>query len=339
VPLDASLMPKLIRSACLTDYVEIARSVGLEPYRMVAAVGLSKALRDPDLKISLPAFISLLEDSAKAAKIDNFGLRLSERRLLSNLGPLGLIAREQPTIRKAISVLARYSELHSDGVSLRVEERDDLAVISPVVSIGRTAHTRQATELSVGFVFRILRIYLGNAWNPQFISFTHGPPRNADVHRRILGSRVKFGQDFNAVACRVRDLELPMPASDPVMARYIHQYLELIGGPRSATTSTNVREYVRLLLPAGNCSIARIAKHMGVDRRTIHRRLIREETTFSSIVEDVRAEMVASYLEDPNRSLSLVAQKLGFSALSAFSRWFRDRYGCSASQWRTEDVL
>jgi len=89
---------------------------------------------EPDLKIALPAFIRLLEASAEAAKIENFGLRLSERRLLSNLGPDGLLAREQQTVRKAMEALAHYIGLHSDGIILRIENRDDLVVISPVVS-------------------------------------------------------------------------------------------------------------------------------------------------------------------------------------------------------------
>jgi AraC-like DNA-binding protein len=46
--------------------------------------------------------------------------------------------------------------------------------------------------------------------------------------------------------------------------------------------------------------------------------------------------MVGRYLEDPNRPLYLIAEMLGFSALSAFSRWFQDRYGCSASRWRAD---
>jgi hypothetical protein len=96
-------MPYLIRAACLTDYVEVAHSVGIEPNRMIDAVDLPRACLDnPDLKISLSAFSRLLEVSAKAAKVDNFGLRLSERRLLSNLGPVGLLAREQRTVRAAM---------------------------------------------------------------------------------------------------------------------------------------------------------------------------------------------------------------------------------------------
>jgi len=50
-----------------------------------------------------------------------------------------------------------------------------------------------------------------------------------------------------------------------------------------------------------------------------------------AIVEIVRKDMVGRYLEDPNRPLHLLAQMLGFSAWSAFSRWFRNCYGCSPS--------
>jgi AraC-like DNA-binding protein len=328
-------MPHLIRAACLTDYVDVARSVGVEPYCMVAAVGLTRAsLNDADLKISLPAFIRLLEATAKAAKIDNFGLRLSERRMLSNLGPVGLMVREQPTVRKAMETLAHYVGLHSDGVILRIEEQDNLVVLNPVVSIRQLVPLRQATELSVGVLFRIIRTALGSAWKPQFIGFTHAPPKNRDVHLRILGPRVEFGQATNVIICSARDLERPMPATDPVMVRYIKQYLDSIRGRTNATTSDKVRAFVSMLLPVGRCSIEHIAEHMGVDRRTIHRRLRHEGTTFSSIVDEVRTEMVGRYLKDPTRPIYLMAQMLGFSELSAFSRWFRERYGCSASQWR-----
>jgi AraC-like DNA-binding protein len=112
------------------------------------------------------------------------------------------------------------------------------------------------------------------------------------------------------------------------------QYLELIAVRTNTTTSDKLREFVWMLLPEGGCSIEQIAQHMDVDQRTLQRRLDREETSFSSIVEAVRMEMVGRYLDNSSRPLYLIAQSLGFSSLSAFSRWFRDRYGCSPSKWR-----
>ena len=332
-------MPHLIRSASLTDYLEVADSAGLEPYRMVDALGLPReCLRDPDVKIPLAAAARLLESSAKAAGIDNFGLRLSEKRLLSNLGPVGLIAREQPTGRTAVQVIARYIGLHSDGISVRVQEDADLVVIIPVFSISRSVPLRQMVELSVGVTFRTLRILLGTSWNPQIISFVHGPPKSLEIHRRVFGSRVKFAQEFNGVVCRARDLDKPLPAADPVMARYIQQYLDMIAARPNVKTSDKVREFVRMRLATGRCSVEYVAERLGIDRRTVHRHLAQEGTTFSSLIEDVRAEMVGHYLQDPSRPLYLIAQMLGFTALSVFSRWFKARYGCSASEWRMRNL-
>jgi len=332
-------MPHLIRSASLTDYLEVAHSVGLDPYRMVDAVGLPReCLSDPDVKIPLAAVARLLESSAKAAKIDNFGLRLSEKRLLSNLGPVGLIAREQPTGRTAVQVIARYIGLHSDGISVRIQEDADLVLVMPVVSVSRSVPLRQMVEQSVGVTFRTLRILLGTAWNPQVIGFVHGPPKSLEIHRRVFGSRVKFAQEFNGVVCRARDLDKPLPVSDPVMARYIQQYLDMIAARPNVKTSDKVREFVRMRLQTGRCSIEYVSERLGIDRRTVHRHLAQEGTTFSALVEDVRAEMVGHYLQDPSRPLYLIAQMLGFTALSVFSRWFKVRYGCSASQWRTRNL-
>jgi len=40
------------------------------------------------------------------------------------------------------------------------------------------------------------------------------------------------------------------------------------------------------------------------------------------------------YIRDSDRPLSVVAEMLGFSALSVLSRWFRGKFGCSMSVWR-----
>jgi hypothetical protein len=100
------MMAYLIRAACLTDYVEVGRSAGIDPYRLLDSVAIPRAsLNDPDMMISAGAFGRLLEASAEAAGLDDFGLRLAEKRGLATLGPVGLLVREQPTPRKALEAL------------------------------------------------------------------------------------------------------------------------------------------------------------------------------------------------------------------------------------------
>src|SRR5215831_6517022 len=81
-------MPKLIRRACLTNYVEVASSVGLDPYRQFKAAGLSRAcLADTDTMIRASVVRCLLEASAKTA-----GVELATRDLTTTDRPLAEVA-------------------------------------------------------------------------------------------------------------------------------------------------------------------------------------------------------------------------------------------------------
>ncbi len=274
----------------------------------------------------------LLEVSAAAAGIDDFGLRLAEKRTLANLGPLGLLVRDQPTVRQGIEAWIQNRKLHTDSVSLRVEERDGNAVISLVLFVETPAPMRQVVEMTVGVVYRTMRQFLGDRWRPR-ACFAHKAPRNRDIHRRVFGGSAEFNRDFNGIVCRSSDLDSPIAAADPAMARYAQQYVDSITHTK-ATFSEKVRELVNLMLPSGDCRMKRIAEHLGVDRKTVHQRLAEEETSFSAIVDAVRTELVNRYIDNRERPLGVVAEMLGFSELSAFSRWFKRRFGRSVSTCR-----
>lgn len=331
-------MTDLIRSACLTSYPEIARSLGLDPLRMLDACGIDRrCLDDPDIKLAAGALGRLLEVSAKAAKAEDFGLRLAETRTLSVLGPVGLLVREEATVRDALQALMRYIRLHNEALSLRLEEHGEEAVVSVGIRVENLAPVRQGVELSVGVLFRVLRSLLGSQWRP-LVCFTHAAPRRGDLHRRAFGGRVAFLQDFNGVVCSRRDLDRAIPSSDPALARYARRHLDALLARPNASMADKVRELVWLQLASGRCTADHVAGQLGVDRRTLHRRLAAERLTFSGIVDEVRTEIVSRTLPSRERSLGALADMLGFSCLSAFSRWFRGRFRTSPSAWRTAAV-
>ena len=81
-----------------TGYAEVARALGLDPFAQLRAAGLNVAcLTNPDC-----AFTHLLELSAHAAGVDDFGLRMAVSRRLSNLGLVALSTRDEPTVRDAV---------------------------------------------------------------------------------------------------------------------------------------------------------------------------------------------------------------------------------------------
>ncbi|RYF53574.1 MAG: hypothetical protein EOO27_25840 [Comamonadaceae bacterium] len=72
-------MQSTIRSATLIGYPELARSIGLDPDRLMRRCGLNPScLADPDSRIDATAVAKLLETSAAEGQVEDFGLRLSK---------------------------------------------------------------------------------------------------------------------------------------------------------------------------------------------------------------------------------------------------------------------
>lgn len=289
----------------------------------------ARCLEDPDLKVSTRLIGALLELAAERSREPAFGLRMAASRRLSNLGPLGMLVRDEPTLRAALEAVVRHIHLHNEAMAFSVEQVSNLVVIRVELLAEGGAPVRQATEITVAVLYRVLALFLGAEWRPRLVCFAHAAPRDLEVHRRVLGPAVEFGHEFNGIVCNAADLDAPNPAADPVMARYTRQLL----APAKAEHSLagRVRQIIVLLLPRGHCRVEIVAQHLGVDRRTVARRLAAEGTTFGALVDRLRAELLERYVEGRARPLTEIAALLGFSAPSAFSRWHRRQFRATAS--------
>ena len=329
-------MTALARSAALTSFADIAASCGLDARGLLVDAGLpQRCLDEPDLKVPARAIVHVLELAAQRGKEPAFGLRLAESRRLSNLGPLGLLVRDEPTLRDALEAVMHHLHVHNEALTIGVEQHSNLVVVRLDLTVEGRASLRQPIELAVGVTFRVLQIFMGANWQPRLVCFTHAKPTTLSVHKRIFGRAVEFGHQFSGIVCNAADLDVPNPGADPVMARYAQR---LLGQSldTSSRMSDRVRQLVVLLLPRGLCRVEVVAQHLGVDRRTVARRLADEQTSFSALVNDLRRDLFARYLKDGARSLTDVSALLGFSALSAFSRWHRQQFSIAARQLRSQ---
>lgn len=328
-------MHSLTRSASLTDYEHIARSVGLDPFRMLRMAKLpARVLDDPNMMISADSVGWLLEESARLSGQEAFGLLLAETRSLANFGMLALLIREEPTLRAALQSCVRYMRLHNAGIQLRLEDVGDLVLLHVGVNMqGHLGVWRQAIEQSTGIGLRTLSMLTRNTFRPVRISFTHERPASLDVHHRVLGTAIEFSQEFNAIVCRGRDLDMPIPAADPALHREVKRSLDMQLANFRDEPAQRARQIVKMLLPSGLCSVDGVAKHLGMHRRTLNRHLAAEGESVTTIITAVRAELAEEYLANSKRKLYEVAELLGFSSAGDFSRWFRSQFGKTPSDW------
>src|SRR5262249_46044487 len=163
-------MPKLIRAASLNGYPELARSLGLDSARLLRAVGLDAiTVADPDSRYPVKALVQLMELSASTSNVEDFGLRLSEFREFTNLGPVSLVAREEPHVRGALGIFVGYLHLHNEALRIDLSEQDGLATLALDLDLGEPIVMRQAIELAMGVLHRILVQLLGSKWQAELV--------------------------------------------------------------------------------------------------------------------------------------------------------------------------
>jgi AraC-like DNA-binding protein len=326
------------RVATLHGYARLTRSLGLDPDRLLASVRLRPAdLTEPDAWLPAAAVGRLLDRTAAESGREDFGLLLAQERRLSTWGRLSVVLREEPDLRSALELLIRYERSLTDVVRYDLAERLGVGTVTVWVEIDEPVPVRQALELAVGAIVGLVRTLRDARWEPRAVCLEHRAPRRPTQHRALLGPAVFFDQDFTGVVLTSGDLDAPnvlATRDDPQLRAYTLQFLEFLPAPRQPELLHRVREVVQDLLPMGKCTMPRVARALGTTPRTLHRHLAAEGESFAGIVEATRGALATRYLATDRHSLTDVAYLLGFAAHSAFSRWFRRRFGSSPSEWR-----
>jgi AraC-like DNA-binding protein len=302
---------------------------------MLRRAGLPVAALDhPDYPIPADRLQALLADCAKSAASEEFGLLVGGAFKLSMKGPLGLLMREQSTVRASVEVLRRYLRYQGDNVEIRTAPQPGGLMVMPALLSARTRASRHMVEMTLAMYVQIFRGLLGEDWSPMRSTFAHESPADSAPHRALLGP-VEFGAPVSGFVLTEEDLSTSLGAADPHMAQEIARVIEASGTlGAGVSVSETVSALILRLLPDGDCGVDRVAQHLGVDRRTVHRRLAAEGKSFTQLLDAARRDVAARQLTQGDQPLTEVAAMVGFSSLSTFSRWFRQTSGVQPSEYR-----
>lgn len=319
----------------LTGFPELVRSAGADPGQLLRAARIPRAaLTDPEGRLPLDRLAQLLDAAADVTGWPDFGLRLAKARRLSHFGQIGLLARDEPDVRHALLVMISYMHLHSENVLLQLVEEGAEAAVTARLRVWPASGSYQVNDLLLGGLFQVMRRFLGSEWRPLRVSLAHTAPAQPRIYRTYFGCPIAYDQGNDAIFSAARDLQRPLPEADPLFLSGVQRQLDERAAFQSRSLEDRVGEIIRIMLPTGRCNMERAALRLGLQSRTLHRQLSARGVTFSSLLNAIRRELAARYVGQSGRSMAQIAQLLGFSETSAFSRWFAREFSCSASAMR-----
>lgn len=323
------------RVGVLVELPRLLRDVGVDPEPVIRSAGLHPGqLADTDGFIPFDLFSELLVQSIAAAGREDFDLLVGASGRCEHLGVLGRYMACAATFGSALDDLLSNHPRYVRGAGAYLLDLGDGDLL-----VGYRTHRpgiRGASPIARGataFGYSVFREVSGVL--PKAILMSLPAPASLAGYQAVFGSTpVQFNaQHFGLVFSR-SSLRTPNLKADPELRRMLGDAI----AARWAAHQPDVRERVmRALVPSvfsGTHSLESTARRIAMTPEALSRELKELGCSFRDLYAEAKLEMAGQFLTDARMSIAQVAHILGYSEISAFTRFFTAGRGVAPAQWR-----
>lgn len=186
---------------------------------------------------------------------------------------------------------------------------------------------RQWMEMQYGIALQYAYSISGRYIYPVSVHSPYPQEGSSDKLKEYLSCPVLFGQDSITMIFNKAVLDLPIitPNRDllPIFEDYMNE-IRSLEEQRDVWSST-VRRHLIHRLSSSDLSLDIVANRFNVSKRSLHRKLKEEGTSYQQILDHLRMELSRKYLKQ-KIPFTEIAFLLGFESQSAFNKFFRKHF-------------
>lgn len=255
-------------------------------------------------------------------------------------GTLGLAIRNAKHFLQATELMKRFGKLRSDVFSISttqdekylyftttIENPDLFPCDSPITQFVISSYLFNAE------IF--LRQTISNS-SKQYDAkiYMQGQMHESDVPR--VGNLVTIfdNSQLNTLCVPISAAQVPFQSANEKLCQ---RFLSLLEKEISSLPNQGLLNDVRSAIKKAewqDVTIGNIANQLNLSVSTLQRRLKEENTTFSILKNNERVQSAKELLLLTSASLATIADQLGFSNTSNFTKSFKTIEGCSPNEYR-----
>jgi AraC-like DNA-binding protein len=327
------------RAGVLVEIPRLLREMSVEPEAVLPPLGLSEtALSDIEARLPFTVVSDLMLKCAAATKREDFFLVLGASARLSHLGVMGKLLAAAASFGSAlIDFVANHPRYVRGASTYLVDWGDDGILIGHRVHHpglkGSALFSTGAAAFGRSVFFELCGV------EPTHALLSLPRPTELSPYKRAFGrAKLVFeAEHFGLVYSRAA-LAKRIPTTDPVLHSEIRKFIT----DRWNSLQPDILDRVmRVLVPsvlAGEPSRKAIAELLVMHPRTLSRALQIRGFSFREAVNEARFEMASQLLRDTRLSVGSLAGILGYSEVSAFTRFFTSMAGQSPSEWKEREL-
>lgn len=312
--------------------------MGIDAQQWLKQAGLTREqLCDDHTQLDFEQLRQLILCGMAMTQEPAVGLLIGERLLVNSHGILGMAAMSSGSLRQAMYLVERYIGLRTSMIKYHYEEsaQEVRQIFEETLTLGEVQ--RPVLETVTLTIKNVLDFITMKSCPINYVAFPFPDPGYANLAQDMFDCEVRYGQSWTGFSMPLAALDQPLRQADPAMFQtaelICQQELEKLN--LETSLSARIR---RLMLEKQNGfpSLQVTARMLNMTPRTLHRRLLNENTTFKELLEGVQHGLALQHLKSGHMSVQAVAYTLGYTDVSNFRRAFKRWTGKAPSEYLSQ---
>ena len=332
--------------AISVDYLialnEYASECGMTPQEVLRDTSIPlNTLIKPTSRIRHHSMDQVVRNVIKGLNDPLLPIKYGKRLTISRHGVLGFAAQSSQTLFDAARLLINFIQTRSGG-----GERLDFSMENDQACL--SMHASDETISSDVALFHALSIFISIETIARWLAgdtkghvkaeilLTFDAPCEIPPDILSPGLTIKFNQKKNELRCPISYLQQPLASANSSLFDEAKKEceIELVQLSLKSDITAQVRSHFRNH-ENKTPTIDLVAEKMNVSTRTLKRKLHDAGTTYQKIKDSERFTKAISLLENTKNTMEQIAETLGYSDASNFTKAFKNWANVSPNEYRT----
>ena len=308
---------------------------GLDPTVLFEQVGINPdVVFDQGARISYQEADQLTHLAVKLSGDPLFGLKGEEYFRPAHLGPLGFAWLASANLHAAFQRLSRYARVINEMLTITLFEDGSNLVVSFNARVS-SLHESVREDAQMSSVIKCCRALAGNKFQPALVRYQQAEPVDTSFHYALFRCPIEFNAKATSMVIPLEVADKRLTGSNEELAQLNeHIVVKYLAHSDKKDIVNRTKAAIIEALGSGSATETMIAETLHTTPRNLHRKLIKENTSFKFLLKDVRQELAQVYIQDRKMSMTEISFMLGFSEVSSFSRAYKNWTGYAPTDSR-----
>ncbi|WP_439133879.1 AraC family transcriptional regulator [Pseudomaricurvus sp.] len=324
----------------LTLFAAALDSYGVDSQAFLLTRGIDfERACDPAQRIPIITMNDLWDEAVVETGAEDFGLTAGALMTPNTLSALGVAMWSACTIKEQLECFIRNMHLVANVSQMEIVEQDGVLISTTYFyhdARGRSIITDSSQDAICASLHTLRRTLYKRNYSPLKVELTRSVPADKARYESFFGCEVVFNQPAIRVHIRMEDAIAPIPGGSQYVSKAAERLLEDYVAQSQAQPDIigQLHQALTLLLPQGKATMDQVVKQLHTSKRTFHRKLEEQGTSFREQMEDFRRELAFRYMTQDELSVGDISFLLGFSSSSNFTRAFKRWTGSTPQDFR-----